>query len=49
MIALREAGKPTKVKKEHFLKALEKVEPSVSKEDLERYERIKEEFKKILS
>jgi len=49
MIALREAGKPTKVKKEHFLRALEKVEPSVSKEDLERYERIKEEFKKILS
>ncbi|RLE71548.1 MAG: AAA family ATPase [Thermoprotei archaeon] len=49
MIALREAGKPTKVRKEHFLKALEKVEPSVSKEDLERYERIKEVFRRILT
>ena len=49
MIALREAGKPTKVRKTHFLKALEVVKPSVSKEDLKRYEQIAEEFRRMLS
>jgi len=47
--ALRETGKPTKVTMRHFEKALGKVKPSVSKEDLMRYERIAEEFRKILS
>ena len=47
--ALREAGKPTKVTMKHFQKALETVKPSVTKEDLEKYKRIAEEFRKMLS
>ncbi|MCD6562707.1 MAG: AAA family ATPase, partial [Thermoproteales archaeon] len=47
--ALREVGKPTKVEMKHFMKALEVVKPSVSREDLEKYKEIEKEFKKILS
>ena len=47
--ALREAGKPTKVQMKHFLKAMEVVKPSITKEDLERYQRLAEEFRRMLS
>ncbi|MEM4568163.1 MAG: CDC48 family AAA ATPase [Thermofilaceae archaeon] len=49
IIALREAGKPTKVTMKHFLKSMEAVKPSITKEDIERYKRIAEEFKRILA
>jgi len=49
ILALREAGKPTKVGMKYFLKAMEVVKPSVTKEDLERYRRIAEEFKRMLA
>jgi transitional endoplasmic reticulum ATPase len=49
ILALREAGKPTKVEMRYFLKAMEVVKPSVTKEDLERYRRIAEEFKRMLA
>ncbi len=48
ILALREAGKPTKVRMEHFLKAMEAVKPSVTREDLERYQRLAEEFRRML-
>jgi len=47
LTALREKGKPTKVTMRHFMKALEKVQPSISREDVSRYEKIREEFKQI--
>jgi len=47
--ALREASRPTKVQMRHFIEALKTVKASVSKEDLEKYKRIEEEFRKILS
>ncbi|QOJ79697.1 CDC48 family AAA ATPase [Infirmifilum lucidum] len=49
MVALRESGKPTKVAMKHFLKAMEVVRPSVTREDLERYKRITEEFRRMLA
>ncbi len=49
IIALREAGKPTKVTMRHFEEALKKVKPSLTKEDIERYEKIREEFKRIFT
>jgi transitional endoplasmic reticulum ATPase len=49
ILALREAGKPTKVQMKHFLKAMEVVKPSVTKEDLQRYMRMAEEFKRMLA
>jgi transitional endoplasmic reticulum ATPase len=49
LAALREAGKPTKVTKKHFEQALQIVKPSVTKEDVEKYKRIAEEFKRMLS
>jgi len=48
LAALREVGKPTKVTMRHFLKALEVVKPSVTKEDLVRYQRLAEEFRRML-
>ncbi|HDI75013.1 MAG TPA: AAA family ATPase [Thermoprotei archaeon] len=48
MIALRESGKPTRVSQKHFLKALEVVKPSITREDIERYEKIAEEFRRML-
>nr|NAZ25711.1 AAA family ATPase [Thermofilum sp.] len=49
LAALREAGKPTKVTKKHFEQALQIVKPSVTKEDVEKYKTIAEEFKRMLS
>jgi transitional endoplasmic reticulum ATPase len=49
ILALREAHKPTKVQMKHFLKAMEVVKPSVTKEDLQRYMRMAEEFKRMLA
>jgi transitional endoplasmic reticulum ATPase len=49
LAALREAGKPTKVTKKHFEQALQIVKPSVTKEDVEKYKRMAEEFKRMLS
>ncbi len=47
LTALREKGRPTKVIMRHFAEALKKVQPSVSREDISRYEKIREEFKQI--
>ncbi|MEM4679594.1 MAG: CDC48 family AAA ATPase [Thermofilaceae archaeon] len=49
IIALREAGKPTRVTMKRFLKSMEAVKPSITREDIERYKRIAEEFKRILA
>ncbi|MEM2677435.1 MAG: CDC48 family AAA ATPase, partial [Thermofilaceae archaeon] len=49
IIALREAGKPTRVTMKRFLKSMEAVKPSITREDIERYRRIAEEFKRILA
>ncbi len=43
-IRLKVSTKDIKVKKEHFLKALEKIKPSVTKEDMKIYERLAEEY-----
>ena len=44
MIALRENIETKKVKKEHFTKAMEKVQPSVSKNDQERYKQVESKY-----
>ena len=46
MLALREDIETKKVKKEHFSKAMEKVLPSVSKGDQERYKQIESKYLK---
>ena len=46
MIALREELKVRPVEMRHFLKALEIVPPSLSKEDIEMYERLAREIKR---
>jgi transitional endoplasmic reticulum ATPase len=46
MLALREDIESKKVKKEHFLKAMETVRPSVSKNDEERYKQIESKYLK---
>ena len=46
MLALRENISTKKVKKEHFIKAMEKVAPSVSKNDQERYKQIESKYLK---
>ena len=46
MIALREDMDTKKVKKDHFLKAMEKVRPSVSKSDQERYMEMESKYLK---
>ncbi len=46
MLALREDISSKKVKKEHFIKAMEKVRPSVSKNDEERYKQIESKYLK---
>jgi len=48
MTALREAGKPTKVSMRHFQAALKVITPSVSKEDIKRYEEIGRKMKRML-
>ncbi|RLE80299.1 MAG: AAA family ATPase [Thermoprotei archaeon] len=47
MTALREVGKPTKVRMDHFISALKKIPPSVAEEDRRFYEQILKTFKKI--
>ncbi len=46
MLALREDISAKKVKKEHFVKAMDKVQPSVSKGDQERYKQIESKYLK---
>ncbi|MBS3087711.1 CDC48 family AAA ATPase [Candidatus Pacearchaeota archaeon] len=46
MLSLREDIYAKKVKKEHFVKAMEKVRPSVSKSDEERYKQIESKYLK---
>ncbi len=46
MLALRENISSKRVKKEHFVKAMEKVSPSVSKNDQERYKQIESKYLK---
>jgi transitional endoplasmic reticulum ATPase len=46
MLALRENMDTEKVKKEHFLEAMEKVSPSVSKNDQDRYKQIESKYLK---
>ena len=48
MIALREKFEPRPVTIEHFLKALKKIPPSLTKEDVKRYEKLSEELKKTV-
>jgi transitional endoplasmic reticulum ATPase len=48
MLKLREKLEPGPVEMKHFLKALEKVKPSLTKEDIERYERIYRELKRMI-
>ena len=48
MTALREAGKPTKVRSEHFVQAMKKVPPSIGPEDVKFYEEIGKKFKKLM-
>ncbi len=48
MLKLREKLEPGPVEMKHFLKALEKVKPSLTKEDMERYERIYRELKRMI-
>ena len=49
MTALREAGKPTKVHMRHFEKAMKVVKPSLKPEDLERYEKLREELTRMFT
>ena len=44
MLALRENMDASKVTKKHFEKAMEKVTPSVSKNDQERYKQIEQKY-----
>ncbi len=54
MIAVREAfrktgePKPTEVRMEHFMKALKAVQPSLTPEDIKRYERLAKELKRMV-
>ncbi len=48
MIALREKFEPRPVTMEHFLKALKKIPPSLTREDVKRYEKLSEELKRTV-
>mgnify|MGYP003878286603 CR=1 FL=1 len=48
MIALREKFEPRPVSMEHFLKALKKIPPSLTPEDIERYEKLSQELKRTI-
>ncbi len=48
IIALREEFKVRPVQMKHFLKALKVVPPSLTKEDIERYEKIARELKRMI-
>ncbi len=47
MLKLREKLEVGKVEMRHFLQALKKVPPSLTREDIERYERLARELKKM--
>ncbi|MMZ69215.1 ATP-dependent zinc metalloprotease FtsH [compost metagenome] len=47
MVKLREKLEPGKVEMRHFMEALKKVPPSLSPEDVKRYERMARELKKL--
>jgi len=49
LVALREAGRPTKVTMKHFEEALKVVKPSLDPEEVKKYEKIAETFRKMLS
>jgi len=49
LVALREKLEPRPVEMRHFLEALKIVRPSLTREDVERYERIASQLKKIMS
>lgn len=44
---IREISRGVKVSKKHFEEALKKIKPSLTKEDLERYEKIVKDFQKM--
>ena len=46
MVALREKFEPRPVEMKHFLEALKKIPPSLTKEDIEKYERLAYELKR---
>ncbi len=48
-IRLKVSTKDVKIKKEHFMKALEKIKPSVSKEDMRIYEKLAQEYGRATS
>ncbi len=48
MIALREEFKIRPVRMDHFIKALKAIPPSLTREDVERYERIARELKRMV-
>ena len=47
MIKLREKLEPGPVSMKHFMEALKKVPPSLTKDDIKRYERLAQELKRI--
>ena len=46
MLALRESMNAKEVRREHFMKALEKVKPSVSESTIEVYKKVEEQYLK---
>jgi len=48
MTALREVGRPTKVKMRHFRAAMERVPPSLTKTDIKAYEEIAKRLKRMI-
>ena len=48
IIALREKGGPTKVEMRHFKEAMRRIPPSLTKEDMTRYELIRKRFQSLL-
>ncbi len=44
---IKDSAERIKVHRRHFEKALEKVRPSLTKEDIERYEQIVKDFHKM--
>jgi len=47
MVALREKLEARPVEMRHFLKAMEQVQPSLSKEDIEKYSRLAKQLKRL--
>ena len=47
MIALREEFKIRPIRMEHFMKALKAIPPSLTREDILKYERLARELKRM--